>query len=318
MKHLAASLPQPQARSAAEEPVAGPGPIQFPLPRAASTQAASTPRSIGVILVEAGRLQASDVDRIVQAQRAQACSFGQAGLALGLLSKNDVEFALSRQFDYPYLLAGSSQVHASIVTAYQPFVGVAEQLRSLRMQLMLRQLQRPGIPPTVAVVGGARREGRSFMAANLAVVFSQLGERTLLVDADLRAPVQAQLFDVNGRLGLSNILMGRADLSCVSAVPGLAALHVLAAGSQAPNPQELLARPGLSQLLADAALHYDVVVLDTPPVTESADAQIIAARVGMAVLVAQRGRTAVAALQRSVNALRDCGAELAGTVLNDA
>ena len=295
--------------------------MDMSLPQAATGSdamlVAPASRSIGEVLVEAGRLNADQVERITQEQRAHRLRFGEAALKLKLVTLADIEFALARQFEYPYITGSDSPLQRSLVTAYDPFGAVAEQVRSLRVRLMLQHLAQRNLPPTVAVVGAQAREGRSFIAANLAVVFSQMGERTLLIDADLRNPVQHRLFGLDNPLGLSNILLGRADLNSIVHVPQLAALAVLPAGSRAPNPQELLARPALSRLLGEAAELFDVVIIDTPPAMNSADAQIVAARAGSSVFVARRHASRADVVQRATASLREAGANLLGTVLND-
>src|SRR6185503_6302746 len=123
---------------------------------------------------------------------------------------------------------------------------------------------------TLAITSPGAREGRSFIAANLAVVFAQLGQRTLLIDADFRAPRQQAIFNISDRFGLSSVLSGRADLSAAVPVSGLTGLSVLPAGPLPPNPLELLSRPSFAALLGKAQAEYDVILIDTPPATEYA------------------------------------------------
>src|SRR5688572_5401270 len=159
-------------------------------------------RSIGAILLDSGRLSVDDAERILRLQREENLRFGDAAIKLGLLTEADIQFALSRQFDYPYLLRGSSSVSESVIAAYEPFSTQVEALRTLRSQLMLRWFDSSEEHKALAVVSPAPKEGRSFIAANLAVVFSQLGERTLLVDADMRHPTQHLLFGLENKTGL--------------------------------------------------------------------------------------------------------------------
>lgn len=273
-------------------------------------------RSVGEILIDAGRLNSENATAIATAQKQHGLRFGEAGIALGLLTLADIEFALARQFEYPYLPMEDTSVSPELVAAYRPFGPVAEQVRSLRSRLMMRQLVHQSTPRSVAIVSAVRGEGRSFLAANLAVVFSQMGERTLLIDADLRQPSQHRLFKLDNRMGLSNILVGRADLDAVTPVRHFFDLSVLTAGTVAPNPQELLSSSRLSTLLRQAANAFDVVILDTPPAGTSADAQIIAARTGYAVLVARANVTDAKALQKVRSSLRESGANVIGTILN--
>src|SRR5688572_22914734 len=146
--------------------------------------------TIGAILVGSGALAQRDVERILERQREKGGRFGEAGKTLGLIEQRDIDFALSRQFDYPYLRRGDSRVSEALVAAYQPASPQVEALRALRSELMLHWFSEDAAHKTVAVMSEARGDGRSYIAANLAVVLSQLGGRTLLIDADLRHPSQ--------------------------------------------------------------------------------------------------------------------------------
>ena len=126
-----------------------------------------------------------------------------------------------------------------------------EHLRSLRTQLSLRWFENQ--QAALAIVSPGSGEGRSWIAANLAVLFAQTGKRTLLIDADLRRPRQHALFGIPERNGLSSILAGRAGLDGLTEIPGVPDLTVLPAGVVPPNPQELLARPLFQRLIN--ALH---------------------------------------------------------------
>src|SRR6185369_243907 len=101
-----------------------------------------------------------------------------------------------------------------------------------------------------------------YIAANLAIVFSQLGARTLLVDADLRNPRQHLIFALPEGQGLSTILSGRSEHKSTFPVPGMSRLSVLPAGPLPPNPQELLSRPIFASFMKDLQAVYDVVIVD--------------------------------------------------------
>ena len=275
-------------------------------------------RSIGAILIDNGRLTPEAAERILKLQKEQGLRFGDAAIQLGLLSEADIQQALSRQYDYPYLMPGDERVSEEVVAAFKPFSPIVEQLRAVRSQLMLRWFDAEIGHKTLAVVSAGRAEGRSFTAANLAVVFSQLGERTLLIDADLRNPSQHQLFRLENKLGLSSLLAGRTELSeAVTRIPGLIDLSVLPAGATPPNPQELLARPVFNALMATAAGQYDIVIVDTPAGAETADSQTIAARTRGAVVVARKDRSSAPALQAFVTSLQHSGVAVVGAVLNN-
>lgn len=274
-------------------------------------------RSIGAILIDNGRLSPEAAERILKLQKDKGLRFGDAAIQLGLVSAADIEQALSHQYDYPYL-SSSSQVSDTLVAAFKPFSPVVEQLRALRSQLMLRWFGSAAANKTLAVVSPESSEGRSFVAANLAVVFSQLGERTLLIDADLRQPVQHQFFGLNNKQGLSSVLAGRSTREeAAMRIPDLMNLTVLPAGPQAPNPLELLSRPQFSALLAQCGDDFDIVIVDTPPAAPTADAQTICARTRGALIVTRRDISRAASLRRMTLSLQQDGVHLVGTLLNN-
>ncbi len=274
-------------------------------------------RGLGQILVEAGRLSATDAERILAFQQDSRARFGEAGRALGLLTEDDLRFALSVQFDYPYL-GRDSGLSRELVAAYQPTSAQVEELRALRSQLMLRWFSTAPERKGLAVLSADRGEGRSYLAANLAIVFSQLGERTLLIDADLRTPRQAQLFGLGRRAGLSDLLAGRAGLETIVPIPGLRDLAVLPAGALPPNPQELLGRPPFLKLLQSLGEQHDVILMDTPAASACADAHAVAVRAGAALLLARQGRSSVPKLAQLTQGLREFGVGVVGSVLNEA
>jgi len=148
------------------------------------------------------------------------------------------------------------------------------------------------------------------------VSFSQLGQRTLLIDADFRAPRQQGIFNIADRFGLSSVLSGRADLSVAAPVAGITGLAVLPAGPVPPNPLELLSRGSFAALLGRAQAEYDVILIDTPPASEYADAQSVAFRSGDVLLVSRRDHTRVEDTERAVKELSDAAARIVGTLMN--
>jgi protein-tyrosine kinase len=274
-------------------------------------------RSIGAILVEAGRLKLEDAERIMRLQREQGLRFGDAALQLGLVSEADIQFALSHQYGYPCLVRGETKVSEALVAAYTATGPQVEALRALRSQLMLRWFDVDNAHKALAVTSPGRKEGCSFVAASLAVVFSQLGERTLLIDGDLRNPSQHELFGVSNRVGLSTALSGRPWHDAVQRIPALLSLSVLPAGALPPNALELLSRPVFPLMLNELAQRFDVILLDTPAASDCSDAHTIAQRAGAALIVARRNITRMAPLRALAESAKEMGAVVVGTVFND-
>jgi len=277
-------------------------------------------RTLGAILVDGGQLKPDDAERVLQYQKQHNLRFGEAALRLGLISEADIQFALSRQFSYAYLRKAPGELRPlsdDLVAAYQPFSSRVEQLRAIRSQLMLRWFDRAEERQVLTIVGAERSEGRSYLAANLAIVFSQLGERTLLVDADMREPRQHYLFHLENQIGLSTLLAGRSREEAIVRISDLAGLSVLPAGPTPPNPLELLNRLNFDEFLIQAKSMFDVVIVDTPAMTEGEDAAIIAVRTGAALVISRAGSTRVAAYADLVQGLMEAGVAVVGSVLNE-
>ena len=269
--------------------------------------------SMGALLLDAGKLSPEDAERVLRMQKETGIRFGEAAVRLGLVSEEDIQQVLARQFSYPYVLPGQANYSARLVAAYEPFSPQVESLRAIRSQLMLRWFARGR--RALAIVGVDQDDGGALFAANLAVVFSQLGEQTLLVDANLRAPRQQDAFALKPRQGLSDLLAGRADLDVIARVPAFVDLSVLPAGTLPPNPQELLAREGFRNLNTQLESRYDVVLYDVPPFQVGVDAVAVASRAGGVLLVARKDHTRIAHIGRAADQLADAGCEVLGSVV---
>jgi protein-tyrosine kinase len=269
---------------------------------------------IGRLLLDAGKLTEQDIKDIVALQKTESLRFGEAARKLGLAEEADILRALSVQFEYPSVPVGGSSLKEALFSAYQPQDVRAEAMRMLRSQLMLRWFG--GRRKLLAVVGADAGEGCSEVAANLAISFAQLGEKTLLIDANMRNPSQEKLFGLRAGSGLSNLLAGRGTLaSAVSPIEDFHNLSVLCAGSLPPNPQELLSRPGFQALLSAAKEEYDIVILDTPPAVISADAQIVAALASGCVLVTCRHQTRIADVVKIKDEFTSIGVTMLGAII---
>jgi protein-tyrosine kinase len=273
-------------------------------------------RAIGAILIDEGKLTTPEAEQVLKRQRELGWRFGEAAIELNLITDADLRQALAKQYEFPYLVSGPEGVSKELIAAWDPFHPVVEELRGVRTQLLVRWFNPGAGRRTLAVTSPCAREGRSFITANLAVVFSQLGQRTLVIDADFRAARQQAIFNVSDRFGLSSVLSGRSDLSAAAPVGGLTGLAVLPAGPLPPNPLELLSRPSFAALLARAQAEYDVILIDTPPVVEYADACAITFRAGDALMISRKDQTRLADTERAMRDLSDASARVVGTLVN--
>lgn len=272
--------------------------------------------SIGRILLDQGKISSDDADRILRVQKEKGLLFGEAALDLGLITLADIEQVLATQFRYPYLQPGEGGYSKDLVAAYDPFSDKVETLRELRSQLILRWFSSGR--KSLAIFGVDLDNGVSLLAANLAVVFSQLGQRTLLVDANLRNPVQHNLFNLGKRAGLSDVLADRAGVEAANRIDSFVSLSVLTAGTAPPNPQELLGRPQFAALGDHISANYDIVLYEAPALGKAVDALAVAARAGGVLLVGTKDKTQLANVRIAGEKIRGCGAEIIGTVMMEA
>jgi len=262
-----------------------------------------------------GALTEPDIKALLAARRDSADRFREVASRMGLATEQDVRRALAQQMEFPVFKPGESDLSPELVAAYQPYCERAEELRTLRSELMLHWFGRNN--RVLAVIEPRRDNGCSVLAANLAVAFAQLGERTLLIDANLRTPLQHRLFGVEPHHGLVDYIKGGESLqNALTQVPGIRSLSLLCAGDRPPNPQELLGHVSFGYLLESALGAYDVVIVDTPPICECADAQLIASLARGAILAIRRHIARLADLMRVKAQLESAGVSLLGAVID--
>lgn len=271
--------------------------------------------SIGSLLLRMGKITPQDAERIMQLHKERGLRFGEAAVSLGYITEADIQQVLAHQFDYPYLTATQDNVSRELFAAYQPFSAKAETLRSIRSQLILRwfSLGKKSLAITSVNVG----DGVESFAANLAIVFAQLGENVLLIDADMRAPKQTDNFLLTETRGLSDILAGRADKNIICKIAGFQNLSVLPAGTLPPNPQELVSRPVFAKVLNEFAKEYDVILIDAPAFSQGADIQAIASTIGGVVMVAKQNATKAADMVAAAEFFNDNNIQTVGSVLTE-
>src|SRR5512139_2626901 len=200
-----------------------------------------TDDNIGKLLQDAGKLKPQDMERVLKLQQEQNLRFGEAAQKLGLVTEADIQQALSQQFEYPYIPAAEASLSPELTAATAPYGKEAEALRTVRSELLLRWFHDGR--KTLAIGSTSADEGSSYLAANLAVLFAQMGRKVLLIDANMRQPRQHEIFHLGNGMGLSDILAERTPSMQARTIKPFQTLSVLPAGSPTPNPAELLARP---------------------------------------------------------------------------
>lgn len=189
----------------------------------------------------------------------------------------------------------------------------SEAFRRLRTNLQF--FATPAEPPVFVVTSAAPAEGKSTTTANTALALAETGARVALLDADLRKPRVADIFHLEGAVGLSDVLAGRVALSQVIQPWGTGKLFVLPAGTLPPNPAELLGSAAMVRLLAELRTAFDYIVIDAPPLLAVTDAAVISHRATGAILIAAAGSSRRPQLENAVKALESVDARLLGTVV---
>src|SRR5467141_899135 len=219
------------------------------------------------------------------------------------------------------LLKGAStnghNTRIELVAQHLPKSQMSEAFRALRTALLLSQADHP--PQVILVTSALPREGKTTAAANLAVTLAQLGDRTLLIDADLRKPGVGRLLNLAGGkyAGLSSYLAGVSSLELVTiqhpVIPNLSAIPT---GPLPPNPADLLSSHKLADAIAELREKFKFIVFDSPPIMAATDAVILSVLTDGVLLVVRSGETPKEAFTRTRDLLASVKAHLLGVVLN--
>ena len=202
-----------------------------------------------------------------------------------------------------------------LISHVEPQSLIAEAFRSLRTNIAFARAHHD--LRTIVLTSPGPGDGKSTVACNLATTFAQQGQRTLLVDADLRRAVVNETFEIPRSPGLSDLLVGRARLADAVRGVDVPNLFVLVSGPFPPNPSELLGSPTMRDILEEAKGAFDMIVIDSPPVLAVTDASVLSSLVDGTIVVIRVGRTARDAVRRAVAQLRVVNGRVLGAVLND-
>lgn len=212
---------------------------------------------------------------------------------------------------------GVSSPRVELLAYVQPKSQVSEAFRALRTSLLLSQAEHP--PQVILVTSALPREGKTTAAVNLAVTLAQLGDRTLVMDADLRKPgIRRALNLTSGRdAGLSSYLAGVSSLDEVTvAHPAVSNLAALTTGPVPPSPADLLSSHRMRETIADLRRRFKFIVIDSPPILAATDAVILSSLTDGVLLVVRSGATPKEAFTRTRDLLAAVKSRLLGVVLN--
>ena len=201
-----------------------------------------------------------------------------------------------------------------LIVQTDPHSTRAEAFRQLRTNLQF--VDAANHPRSIVITSSVPGEGKSTTTANLAITLAAAGSRTCLVEGDLRRPRVAQYMGLEGAVGLTSVLIGRAELDDVLQPWGNGNLHVLACGPVPPNPSELLGSSAMDEVLRELEKRYDYVIIDAPPLLPVTDAAVVSKLAGGAVVVAASGKINRDQLGKALTTLDNVGARVLGVVMN--
>ncbi|MBQ5810138.1 MAG: CpsD/CapB family tyrosine-protein kinase [Clostridia bacterium] len=193
-----------------------------------------------------------------------------------------------------------------------PFA-VVEAYKTIRTNLMFMLPQKGN--KCIVFSSAMPSEGKSTSSVNVAIAFSQLGHKTLVIDCDLRKPSLHKKLRVSNTKGLSSVLVGFSDVS--ETVTNInPCLDVLTAGPTPPNPSELLGSDNLGSLLEILKQYYEYIIIDSPPINVVTDTLVIAPRTDGMVMVVKDHTTTHDQLKRAFSAIELAGIHLLGAIMN--
>jgi len=268
---------------------------------------------MGEWLALAGLIDPTLIDAIERHAQANDLHFGEAALQLGKITQADLDRALCAQFDAPppdFHCGDDTQI-----VFHQQHSVAAEQFRNLRNSLALRWFKHPKGARSLMVTGPTDHPAHAAVSANLAIAFAQAGFRTLLIDADMRTPSLHTVFKLDDCPGLSSILAGRTEEASFQQIASVPCLTVIPAGIIPPNPQELLLRGRLDDLMLQVEARFEVILVNAPPAPVADDFLLIGASTVGSMIVTVRGQTRVAQAESMITRCREYGIRIAGSAM---
>ena len=205
------------------------------------------------------------------------------------------------------------QGQLGLLSMEDPLCSFSESIKALRTSILLSSASQP--PKIIAVSSMLPEEGKTTIAANIAITLAQVGQKVLLIDSDMRKPSIHKLFSLNNDKGLSHYLAGAPGFDLFQEGP-LENLQILTAGSVPPNPSELLSSEKMPELLELASKKFDRIVFDTAPITPVTDTRILSKMVDGVIIVVRAEKTTYDIIRKGVRSLLDIDAKILGMVIN--
>lgn len=270
-------------------------------------------QEIRAAIIQRSSLSEEDVACITHYQETRNISFAEAAFRLGYVPPSERE-QRSDLVPQPRARPPVAVPSQDLIIAHERYHPHSEQIRSLRTELLLRQGS-SAQANMLAILSPCSAEGRSVLAAEIAIAFAQLGRPTLLVDADMRRPQQHTLFGLENEYGLSQALAeaGHPQLHEVSGFPELS---LLTAGQIPDNALELLSAPRFASLVGEWREYFDFVIFDTPPVSRYADGLVVATAVGSVLSLSRAKHTPYKETSDLLQRLASTRSSIQGAVIN--
>ncbi|WP_027093839.1 CpsD/CapB family tyrosine-protein kinase [Cohnella thermotolerans] len=202
----------------------------------------------------------------------------------------------------------------SLVSLLNPASPVSEVYKTLRTNIHFSSIDSP--LKVIMMTSAVKGEGKTTTVCNLAVAYAQEGKKVLLIDCDLRAPAVHQLFSQSNRTGLTNILANQNQWQEVIRDTPIDTLSLLTSGPIPPNPAELLGSSRMQALIEELRQHYDVILLDVPPVLAVTDSLVVSALCDSVVMVVVAGKVDKELVKKTKASLEHVNARLIGVVFN--
>lgn len=276
----------------------------------------------------------SQIDKAVaNAEPIQPQPMKSAGLAavVGLIAAGGIVFLIaflqdevrdpeefSRRWGVPVVgvITHYSYNQDQLITVAKPRMPVSEAFRSLRTNLQFSGIDTP--LKTVLVTSASPSDGKSSIVANLATVIAQSEKNVVVMDADMRRPTLHKLFKLSNRIGLSDYFIRTPEkMTGVVKKTRVNGLNIITSGSLPPNPSELLSSSKMQDVLSLLEKHFDMVLLDSPPLLAVTDALILAKSVNGVLLVVDPKKTKRGAIRQAIEQLQRLDTRLLGVVLNN-